>query len=420
MNVLLIGSGGREHAIAWALCRSPHTNVLYAAPGNGGIAALGTNLSVGPTDVPGLLAAARQHKIDLTFVGPEVALEAGVVDQFQAAGLSICGPTKAAAQIETSKAFAKEFMARHRIPTAQGVAFDSYPEARRFLEQHEGPIVVKADGLAAGKGVTVATTRSEALGALDACMNQKTFGNAGSRVVIEEFMEGPEVSVFAFTDGTCISPLVAACDYKRAFDGDQGPNTGGMGSYSPPEFWDETLRHIAEAQFISPAIEGMAEEGRLYKGVLYCSLMLTRAGPKVVEFNARLGDPETQVVLPRLEGDLVEVAQAVAEGNLAKVRVGWKESACVGVVMVSRGYPDAYQTGYPIEGLDIAQSSALVFHAGTAMQGTSLITTGGRVLTVVGCALTLAEARRQAYQAVQHVHYENASYRKDIGARAIT
>ncbi len=419
MRLLLIGSGGREHAIAWKLSRSPHLETLYTSPGNGGTAALGMNVPLAPTDVAGLLAAAKERRVDLTFVGPEMALEAGVVDQFQAAGLRICGPTKAAAQIETSKAFAKGFMARHRIPTAQGVAFDSYGEARRFLDSRDGPIVVKADGLAAGKGVMVCRNRAEAVSALDLCMEQKAFGDAGSTVVIEECLEGPEVSVFAFTDGIHVSPLVAACDYKRALDGDQGPNTGGMGSYSPPEFWDEHLRRDADLRFVRPAIEGMAAEGRPFQGVLYCSLMLTKSGPKVIEFNARLGDPETQVVLPRLEGDLVEIAQAVAEGALDKARVGWNANTCVGVVMVSQGYPDAYENGYPIFGLAEAQRQALVFHAGTRLQDNVALTAGGRVLTVVGSGPSYMEARSEAYRAVDQIRFQNAAYRKDIGVRAL-
>lgn len=419
MRLLLIGSGGREHAIAWKLRQSRNLDMLYAAPGNGGTASLGMNLPVAPTDVTGLLGAARQQRIDLAFVGPETALAAGIVDQFHAAGLRICGPTKAAAQIETSKAFAKEFMARHGIPTAQGVAFDSYQEARRFLESKDGPIVVKADGLAAGKGVMVCRNRAEAVAALDLCMHQKAFGDAGSTVVIEECLEGPEVSVFAFTDGVHCSPLVAACDYKRALDGDYGPNTGGMGSYSPPEFWDEQLRREAEFRFVRPAIEGMAKEGWPFQGVLYCSLMLTKSGPKVIEYNARLGDPETQVLMPLLEGDLVEIAQAVAEGALDKASVGWREEACVGVVMVSQGYPDAYESGYPISGLKEAQQQALIFHAGTRLQDNGVVTAGGRVLTVVGSGPTYAEARTQAYRAVEQIRFQNATYRKDIGVRAM-
>ncbi|MBI4311188.1 MAG: phosphoribosylamine--glycine ligase, partial [Chloroflexi bacterium] len=399
----------------------PHTSVLYIAPGNGGTSGLGTNVPVAPTDVQGLLATARERKVGLTVVGPESALETGVVDAFQRAGVPIFGPSKAAACIETSKAFAKEIMLRNHVPTAQGMAFDSYEEARRFLEGHDGPIVVKADGLAAGKGVTIAMSRAEAIASLDLFMKQRVFGDAGSRVVLEEFMVGREVSVFAFTDGSRISPLVAACDYKRALDDDQGPNTGGMGSYSPPEFWDAELAREAEQRIFRPVIDALAREGRPYRGVLYGGLMLTRSGLKVVEFNARLGDPETQVVLPRLKSDLVEIAQAVSQGDLSKTAVVWDDTACVGVVMASQGYPDSYTTGYPIRGLEAAKAKgeALVFHAGTRADGEAVATSGGRVLTVVGQAPTLAEARARAYAAVQSIHFENAYFRKDIALRAI-
>ncbi|MBI4201718.1 MAG: phosphoribosylamine--glycine ligase [Chloroflexi bacterium] len=420
MKLLLIGSGAREHAIAWKLAQSRHTGILLAAPGNAGTVSLGRNLPVSATDVLGLRDLAQREHIDLTVVGPEAALEVGVVDAFQSAGLLICGPTKAAAQLETSKVFAKEFMARYHIPTASAMAFDDYNEALHFLESHDGPIVVKADGLTAGKGVTVAKDRHEALAALDAYMNQHVFGDSGARVVIEEFMEGREVSVFAFTDGERIAPLVAACDYKRAYDNDLGPNTGGMGSYSPPESWDEGLQTEVYTRFIHPTIEGMAREGRSYRGVLYCSLMLTKEGPKVVEFNARLGDPEAQVVLPRLKSDLVELAQAIAEGDISHIPVRWDQGAAVGVVVASAGYPSDYRTGYPIQGLKEIERHALVFHAGTKLEGEAILTAGGRVLTVVGTAPTLAEARQKVYASVQKVHFENVFYRKDIALRAIS
>ena len=419
MNVLVVGSGAREHAIAWKLSQSPQVGALFMAPGNAGTVALGTNLPTGAADIDGLAPAARQHAIDLTVVGPEVPLAEGIVDRFQKEGLSIFGPTRAAAQIEASKGFAKEFMQRHGIPCAEGMAFDSYAEAHRFLQHRDGPVVVKADGLAAGKGVTVAWTRAEAEAALDASMNRMVFGNAGATVVVEEFLDGREVSVFAFTDGHHLSPLVAACDYKRVGDGDQGPNTGGMGSYSPPEFWDAQLAGEADTLVFRPAVSGLAEEGRTYQGVLYGGLVLTRDGLRVLEFNARLGDPETQVVLPLLETDLLEIAQATVRGDLTETRIRWSSQACVGVVMASEGYPGEYATGFPITGLDDVPTDgeAMVFHAGTEMAEGGATTSGGRVLTVVGRAPTLAEARERAYAAVGRIRFQGAYYRRDIALR---
>jgi phosphoribosylamine--glycine ligase len=400
-------------------------DALFVAPGNAGTSALATNLPIEVMDIPALVAAAHQHSMDLTLVGPEVPLAEGIVDRFQEEGMAIFGPTRAAAQIEASKGFAKEFMQRHGIPCAESVTFDSYREAERFLRHREMPVVVKADGLAAGKGVTVAQTRAEAISALDDCMNRRTFGDAGAIVVVEEFLDGREVSVFAFTDGYHISPLVAACDYKRVHDGDQGPNTGGMGSYSPPEFWDQELAVQAEAAIFRPTVAGMAEEGRPYRGVLYGGLILTRKGLYVMEYNARLGDPETQVILPLLEADLAEIAQAVAAGDLTKTHIRWSAEACVGVVMASEGYPGAYDTGFPIAGLDeldmdadaVMGKKALVFRAGTDLLKGATVTSGGRVLTVVGCAPTLAQAREKAYAAVQRIRFQGAFYRRDIALR---
>ncbi|MDO8750395.1 MAG: phosphoribosylamine--glycine ligase [Dehalococcoidia bacterium] len=417
MKVLVIGSGAREHAIAWKISQSTQVDALFLAPGNAGTAALGTNLPIEATDIPALANAARRHSVDLTIVGPEGPLAAGIVDWFQEQGLAVFGPTRAAAQIEASKGFAKEFMNRHGIPCAQGMAFDSYREAERFLQRREMPVVIKADGLAAGKGVTVALTRAEAEAALDACMNQRVFGEAGARVVVEEFLEGREVSVFAFTDGEHMSPLAAACDYKRVGDGDQGPNTGGMGSYSPPEFWDNALATEAEARIFRPTIEGMAREGRPYRGVLYGGLILTRQGLKVIEFNARLGDPETQVILPRLEADLVEIAQAIAGGEMPKTRIVWSGEACVGVVMASGGYPGDYSTGFPISGLDDMGGGCIVFHSGTRLREGEVVTSGGRVLTVVGRASSLAQARDRAYSAVERIRFQGGFYRRDIALR---
>ncbi len=419
MNVLVVGSGAREHAIAWKLKQSPKVSALYVAPGNAGTASLATNLPIDATDIPGLVSAARQNHIDLTFVGPEIPLAQGIVDQFTREKLPIFGPSQAAAQIEASKAFAKEFMRRHGIPCARSTTFDSFDEAKRFLQRQDMPVVVKADGLAAGKGVTVAHTRAEALAAIEACMVERAFGESGNKVVLEEFLEGQEVSVFAFTDGANLSPLVAACDYKRVGDGDQGPNTGGMGSYSPPEFWNPAMAEEAEARIFRPTVLGLAEEGRPYRGVLYGGLMLTRQGLKVIEFNARLGDPETQVILPRLQTDLMDIVQAVLEGDVTKAQVRWGRDACVGIVMASGGYPGHYATGFPIQGLDGVGDEALVFHGGTKVSDSKATTSGGRVLTVVGRASNIAQARENAYASAERIHFEGAFYRRDIALRPI-
>ena len=420
MNVLVVGSGAREHAIAWKLRQSPRVDALLVAPGNAGTSAIATNLPVAATDIEGLAQAAQQHAVDLTIVGPEAPLAQGIVDRFQDLSLPVFGPTKAAAQIESSKVFAKELMHRHGIPCADSLAFDSYTEAKRFIEQHEVPIVVKADGLAAGKGVTVAGTREEALAAVRACIEERSFGSAGERVVIEECLRGREVSVFTFTDGETLSTTVAACDYKRAHDGDQGPNTGGMGSYSPPEFWDTSLAEEVQGHILRPTVHALAEEGRPYTGVLYGGLMLTRQGPKVIEFNCRLGDPEAQVVLPRLQTDLVDVVEAVVMNNLTETPIHWSNETCVGVVIASGGYPGDYQTGMPVTGLDTLPEETAVFHAGTKLANqeasaeATVLTDGGRVLTVVGRAPSLATARERAYAAAQQVTFPGAFYRRDI------
>ena len=420
MRVLVIGSGAREHAIAWKLRQSPRVDTLLVAPGNAGTAAIATNVPVASTDILGLLKVAQEQRVDLTVVGPEPPLAEGIVDAFQERALPIFGPTKAAAQIEASKGFAKELMQRYDIPCAQGSTFDSYREAQRYIQQHDVPMVVKADGLAAGKGVTVATTRQEALVAARACLQEKVFGPAGERVVIEEYLEGREVSVFSFTDGEALSPPVAACDYKRVYDYDEGPNTGGMGSYSPPEFWDASLAQEIVGHILRPTVHALAREGRPYKGVLYGGIMVTSDGPKVFEFNCRLGDPESQVLLPLLETDLVDIIQAVLQGNLTKTPIQWSEESCVGVVMASQGYPGEYQRGMVITVLDTVPEDAILFHAGTRLAVreeagiTDVVTDGGRVLTVAARGPSLAAAREQAYAGLEGVHFQGAFYRRDI------
>jgi phosphoribosylamine--glycine ligase len=419
VKVLVVGNGAREHAIAWKIRQSPLVDEVFVAPGNAGTAAIATNIPVAATDIEGQARAAREHGVDLTVVGPEVPLAAGIVDCFQEQGLAVFGPTKEAARIESSKVFAKELMAKHGIPTGRYEVFDSYDEACIYVISHDFPLVVKADGLAAGKGVTVATTEAQAMKALHECLVERVFGEAGDRVLVEECLSGREVSVFAFTDGETLSPLVAACDYKLAFDGDKGPNTGGMGSYSPPPFWTAALEQEVREKIMEPTVRALAQAGCAYRGVLYGGLMLTEDGPKVIEFNCRLGDPETQVILPRLETDLVEILVSIADGTLNKTSIAWSGDSCVGVAMASGGYPGKYITGMSISGLAEAEAHGLVFHAGTRQgkeEGSNIVTDGGRVLTVVGKGPSLDEARAQAYEGIAQIRLERGFYRRDIAA----
>ena len=419
MRVMVIGNGSREHAIAWKLKASPRVDEVYVAPGNAGTAKLGVNVSVSPTDVDGLLDAARAHAIDLTVVGPEMSLEAGVVDAFEARGLRIVGPTQAAARIETSKTFAKRLMERHGIPTARAEAFTSYGEAREYVTGMPGPVVIKADGLAAGKGVRVCESTAEALDALHEAMEERVFGDAGRRVLVEERLVGQEISVFTFTDGVHLSPLVAACDYKRIGDGDVGLNTGGMGAYSPPLAWTAELETQVMAEVMEPAVRALAAEGCPFRGMLYGGLMLTEDGPKVIEFNARLGDPETQAVLPRMESDLLDVFEAIVDGRVGSLSIAWSPQPAVGVVMASGGYPEAYSTGHVITGLDAVDEDVAVFHAGTALSDDGgVVTAGGRVLTVAAVGDSMEAARARAYENAARIGFEGAQYRRDIAAFA--
>lgn len=423
MNVLVVGSGGREHAICWKLLQSPRIRKLFTAPGNAGTAEIATNVPVSATDIDGLIEAVKKYKINLTIVGPELPLAYGIVDRFEEIGFPVFGPTKAAAQIEASKVFAKELMRRYHLPSAHSVAFDSSREAIIFIERREPPIVVKADGLAAGKGVTVAATRADAVAAVRACLDEHAFGDSGNSVLIEEYLEGREVSVFTFTDGETLSPPIAACDYKRAQDNDYGANTGGMGSYSPPEFWNSELAREVELSILQPTVKAMAMEGSPYAGVLYGGLILTAQGPKIIEFNCRLGDPEAQVILPRLKTDLLEIVEAVSQKQLTETFVEWSTDACVGIVIASKGYPGKFEQGLPISGLNPPPKEAMIFHAGTKLaqemdaSSSRVVTDGGRVLTVVGKGPSIEEARLQAYSAAPKVTFPGSFYRNDIALR---
>ena len=417
MNILVIGSGGREHALYWKLSESPQTEQIYAIPGNPG---MGTSAAIALDDHAAILRFVKEHEIGLVVVGPEVPLMNGLVDELEAAGIRAFGPRANAAEIEGSKSFAKDLMKKYGIPTARYEVFTAAEPARAYIRQEGVPIVVKADGLAAGKGVIVAMTEQEALDAVDAIMEDHSFGDAGARVVIEEFMEGEEASLLAFTDGTTIRPMISAQDHKRAYDGDRGPNTGGMGTYAPAPVMTPEMTERAVEEILKPTIAAMAKEGRVYRGCLYLGLMVTADGPKVVEFNARFGDPETQVVLPLLDSDLVAIMCACADGTLADVPIRWKEGAAVCVVLASGGYPGHYEKGQEIHGLADAEAmGALVFHAGTAMKDGKLVTNGGRVLGVVGRGTDISSAVDAAYAAATKISFKDAYYRKDIAHRAL-
>ncbi len=417
MNILVIGSGGRENALYWKLSESPQTEQIYAIPGNPG---MGASAAIALDDHAAILRFAKEHEIRLVVVGPEVPLMNGLVDELEAAGIRAFGPRANAAEIEGSKSFAKDLMKKYGIPTARYEVFTAAEPARAYIRQEGAPIVVKADGLAAGKGVIVAMTEQEALDAVDAIMEDHSFGDAGARVVIEEFMEGEEASLLAFTDGTTIRPMISAQDHKRAYDGDRGPNTGGMGTYAPAPVMTPEMTERAVEEILKPTIAAMAKEGRVYRGCLYLGLMVTADGPKVVEFNARFGDPETQVVLPLLDSDLVAIMCACADGTLADVPIRWKDGAAVCVVLASGGYPGHYEKGQEIHGLADAEAmGALVFHAGTAMKDGKLVTNGGRVLGVVGRGADISSAVDAAYAAATKISFKDAYYRKDIAHRAL-
>jgi phosphoribosylamine--glycine ligase len=421
LKILVIGGGGREHTLAWKIVQSPRVEKVFTAPGNGGTAAISENLNLRPTDAEGLGRAAKDKGVDLVVVGPEAPLASGIVDYFGGLGIPIFGPTKEATQVESSKVFARNLMERHDIPCPNGAVFSSYYEARDYLREQRPPVVIKADGLAAGKGVIIADSLVEAQKVLGDIMEAKIFGSAGDRVIIDEYLSGKEVSLIAFTDGKTVTPMVPACDYKKIGDNDQGPNTGGMGSYSPPGFFSAGMTEKVTKDILVPVVQAMAKEGIVYKGVLYTGLMIVDGEPVVLEFNARFGDPETQVVLPLLKTDLVDILMAVVQGNLDQLEIEWSSEACVGVVLASGGYPASYETGFPIKGIDSMEKDVLVFHAGTKVGNDGIIyTDGGRVLTVAGMSKNMAEAREKVYGNISNIDFEGCYYRRDIALREIT
>jgi phosphoribosylamine--glycine ligase len=421
VKVLLIGGGGREHSLAWKLAQSPGLTALVAAPGNPGIARHARCVPIKDGDVAALRDLALGEQVDLTVVGPELPLALGLVDRFRERGLAVFGPSQAAARLESSKAFAKDLMARHGIPTARFRAFTDAAAARGWCRELGVPLVVKADGLAAGKGVIICRTLAEADAAVAACLDQRAFGAAGASVVIEEFMVGEEASYFALTDGAAILPLAAAQDHKTIFDGDEGPNTGGMGAYSPAPIMDAGTTERVMAEIVRPTVAAMAKEGTPFAGFLYVGLMITRDGPKVVEFNCRFGDPECQVVMPRLDADLLPLLDAVARGGSLPASVRWKPDASVCVVMSSAGYPGPYETGRLIVGVEEADAlpGVQVFHAGTALRDGALHTAGGRVLGVQALGADVRGAVEAAYAAVARIRFDGAHYRRDIAGRAL-
>lgn len=419
MKVLVIGGGGREHAIVWKLSQSPKVDKIYCAPGNGGISALAECVPISVMEFEKLIAFAKENGVGLTVVAPDDPLAAGAVDAFEAAGLRAFGPNTAAAIIEGSKAFSKDLMKKYHIPTADYEVFENSADAISYVKtRNQFPVVVKADGLALGKGVIIAQTMQEAETAIHEIMDDKVFGAAGGKVVIEEFLTGPEISVLAFTDGKVIKPMVSAQDHKRVYDKDQGPNTGGMGTFSPSRVYTEDLAAVCMETIFLPTLRAMNAEGRTFKGVLYFGLMKTPQGVKVIEYNCRFGDPETQVVLPRLKTDLFDIFNAVIDENLADIEIQWEDNAAVCVVMASGGYPKKYEKGYPISGIASAETEgAIVFHAGTVLEDGVFKTSGGRVLGVTATGANLDDAIQNAYRYVQMISFQDAHYRKDIGIK---
>jgi phosphoribosylamine--glycine ligase len=420
VKVLVVGGGGREHAMIWKLAQSPRKPALYCAPGNAGIESLATCVPIKPEDVAGLKAFAINEKIDVTIVGPEAPLALGIADEFRKAKLKIFGPTRNAARLESSKIFSKDVMAQAGIRTARARSFEKTSEALAYVDTHELPVVVKADGLAQGKGVIIATTHEQARQAIMDSMERAVFGQAGKQVLIEQFLDGEELTIMAFTDGKTVVPMLPAQDHKRVGDGDTGLNTGGMGAYCPAPLGTPALCGQVLHEILQPMVDTMVRLGSPFQGVLYAGLMIVRGLPYVLEFNARMGDPETQVVLPLLKTDLLDVVEAVVEHRLDQLTVEWHDETAVCVVMVSGGYPGAYRTGVPIRGLPADTSgSGIVFHAGTARKDGEIVTAGGRVLGVLGRGRTLADAQREAYRVVRTISFDGCHFRTDIAHRAL-
>jgi len=421
MKVLVVGGGGREHSLAWKIKKSPRVRRVYCAPGNAGIGEVADIVPISADDVASLVRFAKEEGIDLTVVGPEVPLTLGIADEFQARGLRLFGPNKSGARLEGSKTFTKDLLRRHGVPTAYFGAFTDADEAKRYLREVGVPIVVKADGLAAGKGVIVCASEKEAEEAIDEIMAGRIFGDAGDRIVIEEFLEGEEVSFIALTDGATVVPLASSQDHKRAFDGDRGPNTGGMGAYSPAPIVSPELHARLMGEVMDPVVAGLREAKIDYRGVLYAGIMVTENGPKVLEFNVRFGDPECQPLMLRLKTDLVDLMEACIDGRLAQTAIEWDPRAAACVVLAAAGYPGSYEKGKPIRGLEELGEwpQGVVFHAGTARRNDSIVTNGGRVLGVTALGDTIADAVAEAYRAIGQIHWDGMHYRRDIGHRAL-
>ena len=420
VKLLIVGSGGREHALAWKLKQSPAVERIFCAPGNAGTEEIGENVALKASDLPGLARFAKENRIDLTVVGPDDPLAAGIVDVFNTEGLRVFGPTKSAARLESSKIFAKELMRQKRIPTARAAIFDKEEAAAAFLRESRFPIVIKADGLALGKGVIVAKNVEEGQATLDAMMKEQRFGEAGTRLLIEECLTGSECSLHALVDGGSYRMLATARDHKRAFDGDAGPNTGGMGAFSPADNFGSDLQAQFDREVMAPLLEGLRENGVNFRGLLFPGLMITTDGSRVLEFNCRFGDPETQAILPRLKSDLLPLLEATIDGKLEGTTIEWDERAAVTVVLASGGYPGTYDVGKPISGLETACPQAVhIFHAGTRRKNGSVVTAGGRVLAVTALGDTVSTARDRAYEAVSRIHFDGCHYRRDIALSAV-
>jgi phosphoribosylamine--glycine ligase len=418
LKVLVVGGGGREHTLVWKIAQSARVAKIYCAPGNAGIALIAECVPLAADDLTGIVNFCQERQIDLVVVGPELPLTMGLVDRLEEAGIKAFGPQQKAAALEGSKGFAKDLMARYGIPTARYGVFTEYEAARSFARELPGPWVVKADGLAAGKGVMICSTIEETDAEIRKVLLEKVFGAAGDKVLIEEFLDGEELSLMAFCDGKTVVPLVSAQDHKRVFSGDQGPNTGGMGAYSPAPVATPALCQEILDTVLEPTMRAMALEGCPFKGVLYAGLMITKDGPRVLEFNARFGDPETQVILPRLKTDLVEIMLAICEERLDRMMIEWSDEACVTVVMASAGYPGHYEKGFPISGLENVPPEVLVFHSGTAVRDQQIITAGGRVLAVTALGNSLQQAVNLTYSGVKRIYFEGAHFRDDIAHRA--